>query len=298
MYSRTCNARPYNTFPKFYTLTDRQTKIHKDKAIRNSVFYAPAASKERGEIDIEKDHARAEGNRRACREKIAKRKAQNGHSRSSAAASVATAFHGGRKLLGASELRDQKRNEDGNERLCLVDDVSRIEIRATRLLGVDDLLRFLQKRGDEAQSHRHHHGEGMDGNTDLRKGRQQSFNAVRQRDRGGGIHQDHGGRCHQQNDADRHRDRADQTLACDRKGPPRPENRRSVAPEYVDQRREDQNEEKRLQASQNDAEGNPGNRNDQNRKQKDKDIGRCAFCQKDQNDIKNRKQMLAILSFS
>ena len=80
--------------------------------------------------------------------------------------------------------------------------------------------------------------KGMNGDSDLRKRREQTLNAVRQSDRRSGIHQDHGGGRHQQNDAHRHRNGADDALRRNGKGTKLPEDRRSVAPEYVDKRRE------------------------------------------------------------
>ena len=137
---------------------------------------------QRGEIIIHQQDADKERDDRTRGNKISRGEMQDRHSRSATAASVTAAFHCGSKLFRASELRNEKRNENGDQCLCFRNDIARIKIRAARLLRVDDLLRFFEKRRDEAKRHRHHHREGVNGNFDLRKRRKELLQAVRQCD--------------------------------------------------------------------------------------------------------------------
>ena len=96
------------------------------------------------------------------------------------AAVVAAALHGRGQLVGPAEGADEQRHQDRHQGLGPLEDIAGFKVRAPGLLGGHDLVRLLDEGGDKAQGDGHHHGQLVDGQTQLLQRRQQALQSVRQ----------------------------------------------------------------------------------------------------------------------
>lgn len=108
------------------------------------------------------------------------------------AAAITARFHGGRKVVGATEGGDEERDEEGNHVFGALPEIAIHEVSAARGLGFHDAVGFFQKGRDETERDGHHHGELVCRDTEAPERHQKGFNAVSQDDRARGISEKRG----------------------------------------------------------------------------------------------------------
>ena len=155
---------------------------------------------------------------------------------------IAAAFHGDGKLICTAECRNEQRHEDRQQRLCALKQIAAVKIRAARLLRGHYLVRFLNKRRDESESHAHHHAHLVNRDLDLFERIEHYLKSVRERNGACRIRQ-HKCSDDQEDNAQRHHNGAlDALPGYD----PALNYRRSAGVENIQHRGEDDYYDKRL----------------------------------------------------
>ena len=140
------------------------------------------------------------------------------HLRAALTAVVAAGLHRHREVVRTAEGTDEERYQDRHHRLRALEQISALEVGATGLLGLHDLIRFLDEDRDETECDRHHHRDFMHRYAELFEHAETLLEAVRELVRRGRQGHERGAE-HEEDEARAHHERDVETLAGDFQNP-------------------------------------------------------------------------------